>query len=155
MHRYIYCIYRLGTCPNWCRHTKTPAILSAAGFCQVFVDVVTFWMLHDVLKVCVPAVFGEGWRCWRLDHMTFGRHQSLCEIVLHSPTLFTCWLDSNFFVYLGLLPHVFICMGIYIYILVIHVNFLFATLFAISSRSKLCLQPQDGRVELGNNYYGL
>ena len=23
-------------------------------------------MLHDVLKVCVPAVFGEGWRCWRL-----------------------------------------------------------------------------------------
>ena len=30
------------------------------GFCQVFVDFVIFLMVYDVLKVCVPAVFGEG-----------------------------------------------------------------------------------------------
>ena len=28
---------------------------------------------HDVLKVCVPAVLGEGWRCWRLDRTACGQ----------------------------------------------------------------------------------
>ena len=59
----------LGTCLNSCRPTKTRAILRAhrvlSGFCWFY----DFWMLYDVLKVCVPAVFGEGWRCC---------HQSLC-----------------------------------------------------------------------------
>ena len=59
----------LGTCPNSCRPTKTRAILRAHRVLSGFVDFVIFWMLYDVLKVCVPAVFGEGWRCC---------HQSLC-----------------------------------------------------------------------------
>ena len=49
-----------------------------AGFPHVFDDFWYFWMWGDVLKVCVPAVFGEGWRCWRLGHMASDRHQSLC-----------------------------------------------------------------------------
>ena len=51
---------------------------SPQGFLMFLIIFVFFWMWGDVLKVCVPAVFGEGWRCWRLDHMASGRHQSLC-----------------------------------------------------------------------------
>ena len=62
-------------------HATLPNLVSScvpAGFPHVFDHFWYFWMWGDVLKVCVPAVFGEGWRCWRLDHMASGRHQSLC-----------------------------------------------------------------------------
>ena len=48
-------------------------------------------MLHDVLKVCVPAVFGEGWRC--CHQLVCGRLWNVYmfkgSLGVKSPTLWT------------------------------------------------------------------
>ena len=61
-----------GTVPN------LVASCVPAGFPHVFDVFWYFWMWGDAVKLCVPAVFCKGLRCWRLDHMASGRHQSLC-----------------------------------------------------------------------------